>query len=113
MTYSFSTDLGLGGSLFACALELFMAGHDNDLRLLRTIVEFEQHLGGLEDCCVPPTHWINHLQPQHRWGSVGSGGVDWGLVELVWVRWDCVGSGRVKWGCVEFGWGQVGLRGVR
>lgn len=79
MTYSFSTDLGLGGSLLACALKLFMAGHDHNIRLLRSIAEFEQHLGGLEDCCVPPTHWINHLQAQHNWvpvgGSVGSFGV--------------------------------------
>ena len=80
------SDLGLGGSLLACALKLLMAGYDHHLRLLWSIAELEQHLSGLEDRCVPPTHWINHLQAPHRWGS---GGVWWGQLGsggAVWVQ---------------------------
>lgn len=95
------TDLGLGGSLLACAFKLLMAGHDHHLGLLGSIAELEQHLCGLEDRCVPPTHWINHLQAPHRWDQVGSNGVWWGHVGLRGV-----GSRRVGWGGV--GWSQVG-----
>ena len=81
------SDLGLGGGFLACALKLLVAGHGHDLRLLGSIAELQQHPGGLEDGCVPPTHWINHLQAPHRWGLVGSVGVGWGWVGSDGIRW--------------------------
>lgn len=78
---SSTPDLGFGGGLLASALELLMAGHNHDLRLLRAIAELEQHLGGLEHCCVPATHWVYHLQALQvasgrgqGWARVGSSG---------------------------------------
>ena len=53
--------LCFGGGLFACSLELFMAGQDHDFRLVWPIAEREQDLTGLEHSCVSATYRIYDL----------------------------------------------------